>query len=121
MPCVSKQPPTPIVRNHLCGVKSYCAFSHVTRNFHLRLKIVQLTWNAWVTGRMLDRGSRVLDLRIAGSDKRTRGAGCHRLAVHAKVLGTIPHVFDRLVMHGHGYSVSENGAGVLGGDLSFKC
>ena len=39
MACVSKQPPTKIVRNHLCGAKSYCAFSHATRNFQTEMKL----------------------------------------------------------------------------------
>ena len=37
MACVSKQPPMPIVRNHLGGAKSYCAFSHATRNFQTKM------------------------------------------------------------------------------------
>ena len=42
MACVSKQPPMPIVRNHLGGAKSYCAFSHATHNLQTEMKLAVL-------------------------------------------------------------------------------
>ena len=39
---ISKQTPTPLLRNHLCGVKLDCTLSHATRNFQTEMKLAVL-------------------------------------------------------------------------------